>query len=61
MALEHTPKGKRSIDRPKTRWSDKQDLKDGVLTGQDPGVLHLFTVILMIVAELDPTYILSRQ
>jgi hypothetical protein len=28
LALAHKPKGKRNIDRPKTRWRDQQHLQD---------------------------------
>jgi hypothetical protein len=49
MALEYKPKGKRDIGRSKARWRDQQHLQDLVLTGQDPGVLHLFTFMVVVV------------
>jgi hypothetical protein len=62
MSLEYTPKGKRNIGQTKTRWSDQQHLQDSVLTGQDPGVLPLFTFMMMMpIIEPDSTYILLRQ
>jgi hypothetical protein len=41
-ALEYKSKGKSDIGRPKARRSNQQHIQDWVFTGQDPGVLHLF-------------------
>ena len=49
MTLEYKPKGKRDIGRPKTKWSYQQHLQGSVLTGQDSGVLHLFTFLMIMI------------
>jgi hypothetical protein len=60
MALEYKPKGKRDIDRPKTRYRDQQRLQDLVFTGQDPGVVYLFAFMIMLMAyilnQMDPRH-----
>jgi hypothetical protein len=49
MALEYQPKGKRDIDRPRTRWRDQLHFQGSVFTGQDTGVLHLFTFMMKMI------------
>ena len=45
-------KSKCYMCRPKPRWRDQQRLQDGVFTGQDPVVLHLFTFMMMMTMSL---------
>ena len=56
MALEYQAKGKRDIGRPKTRWTAQQHLQDWVFTGQDLGVLHLFTFMVMMMMMISIIY-----